>query len=464
MRRPTETATAPQDVTGGPAPAVVLGVVADDYTGATDVACALRRAGYRPAIFFGGPPSGTDGLGDTDVVVIALKIRTVPAAQAVARAGEAAAWFEELGVERVYYKYCSTFDSTDEGNIGPVTDALVDRAGATVTIICPAAPEHGRTVYGGHLFVNDVLLSESPMRHHPLTPMTDSDLVRVLGRQTPHRVGLLPHAVVRSGPDAVRERVAALAADGVRHVVADAVDKDDLAVLAAATASLQVLTGAAGLAAALGAGQAPVAGVTAPVADAPAVEGGAAPDRAAGAGAAEMARHLPAGPTVVLAGSCSQATLEQVAYARERMPAYRLDPLATPDPADMREQAFAWLAAHQGDGPVLVYSSAGPQERRAAAHVFGARTPAIFEEVLGAVARQAREGGARRFVVAGGETSGAVIAGLGIGSVLVAAEEDPGVPWCLTTEGPATALLLKSGNFGGRDLLVRATTSTGGVT
>ncbi|TRW44530.1 four-carbon acid sugar kinase family protein [Georgenia yuyongxinii] len=415
---------------------MVLGCIADDYTGATDVACALRRAGYRPAIFFGGPPAGTEGLGDADAVVIALKIRTVPAERAVAQAAEAAEWFAGHGVRRVYYKYCSTFDSTDEGNIGPVTDALVDGAGADVTIVCPASPEHGRTVYGGHLFVHDVLLSESSMRHHPLTPMTDANLVRVLGRQTPHRVGLVPHAVVRSGPDAVRARIEALAADGVRHVVTDAIDDGDLAVLVAATASLPVLTGAAGLASALGAGG------TAPTA---------------------TARALPTGPAVVLAGSCSQTTLEQVVHARERMPSYRLDPLATPDPADMRDRALAWLADHQGRGPVLVYSSASPEERRAAAHVLGARAPEVFEEILGALALQARDDGARRLVIAGGETSGTVIASLGVGSVLVAGEEDAGVPWCLTTDAPETALLLKSGNFGGRDLLVRATTSMGGT-
>ncbi|GAA4287907.1 3-oxo-tetronate kinase [Georgenia daeguensis] len=443
--RPTDVRhEAGRDATEVDAPSrVLLGCVADDYTGATDVATALRRSGFRPAILFGGVPGDRSAPAGADAVVVALKSRTAPAADAVAWSLEAADWFDELGVQRVFHKYCSTFDSTDSGNIGPVTDALLDRSGARLTVICPGSPVHGRTVYGGQLFVHDQLLSESPMRHHPLTPMTDSDLVRVLGRQTPHHVALLPHSVVRSGPAAVRERLDALEADGVRHVVTDAIDDADLRVIAAATQHLPVLTGAAGLAAAL-----------AP--DGVSAEAGPAP----GAGRADVG--LPAGPAVVLAGSCSRATMEQLAYARERMPSHRLDPLVTPGAEELRARATAWLTDHLGKGPVLLYSSAGPEERAAAAKVFGARTAEVFEDVLGDLARVARERGAHRIVVAGGETSGAVIQRLGVESALVGHEEDPGVPWLLTPDERPLALLLKSGNFGRADLLHRAaTTGTG---
>lgn len=443
--RPTDR---PSEAGGGAAvhapPRVLLGCVADDYTGATDVATALRRSGFRPAILFGGVPGDRRAPRGTDAVVVALKSRTAPPADAVSWSLEAADWFDGLGVRRVFHKYCSTFDSTDAGNIGPVTDALLDRSGARSTVICPSSPVHGRTVYGGQLFVHEQLLSESPMRHHPLTPMTDSDLVRVLGRQTPHPVALLPHAVVRSGPEAVRERLESLEADGVRHVVTDAIDDADLRVIAAATQHLSVLTGAAGLAAAL----------------APDGVSAGYPPARSGAGRTDV--ELPAGPAVVLAGSCSRATLEQLAYARERMPSHRLDPLATPDAEQMRAQALSWLRDHLGGPPVLVYSSAGPEERAAAAEVFGARTAEIFEDVLGDLARAARGSGARRIVVAGGETSGAVIQRLGVESALVGHEEDPGVPWLLTQDEPSTALLLKSGNFGRADLLLRAATTGAG--
>ncbi|MEV6030613.1 3-oxo-tetronate kinase [Nonomuraea sp. NPDC052116] len=395
---------------------VLLGCVADDYTGGTDVAAALRRSGLRTVLIFGIPGPATV-LPDCDAVVVALKTRSIPAGEAVTASLAVQRWLHERGVGRLYVKYCSTFDSTDQGNIGPVADALTEAVGARLTVVCPAAPEHGRTVYQGHLFVGDRLLSESSMRHHPLTPMTDPDLVRVLGRQTPHRVALVAHETVRRGADAVRAALDALQAQNVRYAVTDALDDRDLDVIARAGAHLPVITGAAGL-----------------------------------AGALETARHepatpaLPAGPGVVLAGSCSAATLEQVALARRHMPSHRL----RAEQDGLVEEALGWLEANlAAEGRAMVYSSAPPEERSPGA-------AGLLEGALAAVAARAARLGARRIVVAGGETSGAVVNALGVTGAVVGAEADRGVPWLLTTGHPSLALLLKSGNFGRPDLLVTA--------
>ncbi|GAA4091577.1 3-oxo-tetronate kinase [Actinomadura miaoliensis] len=406
----------------------LLGCVADDYTGGTDVAAALRRAGLRTALLFGRPEADTPPP-ECDAVVVALKTRTAPVAEAVSASLAVREWLAGHGVPRVYVKYCSTFDSTDEGNIGPIVDAVLDAAGTVQTVVCPAAPEHGRTVYQGHLFVGDRLLSQSPMRHHPLTPMTDPDLVAVLSRQTPHPVGLLPLRTVRRGGAAVRAALDELGRRGVRHVVADATCDEDLTALAAGTAHLPVVTGAAGLARAVG-------------------------HLLPGAGAVEREETPPLsrGPGIVLSGSCSAATLGQVEHARKVFPSYRLAPDGAPD--ELAAGVRAWLDAHAGRGPVMVYSSAAPGERG------DARAGEVLEQALAEAARHAVGLGVRRIVVAGGETSGAVVRGLGIGSVIVTGEADRGVPWCLTTGEPRLALLLKSGNFGRDDLFVRAMEET----
>jgi 3-dehydrotetronate 4-kinase len=407
-----------------------LGCVADDYTGGTDVASALRRQGLRTLLLF-GPPRADWAAADANAVVVALKSRNLPPAEAVAVSLAAQQWLREQGIGRLFLKYCSTFDSTDDGNIGPVADALLEAAGSRFTVVCPTSPEHGRTVHQGHLFVGDRLLSESSMRHHPLTPMSDPDLVRVLSRQTPHRVGLVPSQVVRQGPAAVAAAFERLREHEVRFAVTDATTDDDLATIATAARDLPVLTGAAGLVRLLGARPRPGAGTR----EAPADAG-----------------RLPGGPVLILAGSSSAATLEQVARARERFPAYRLDPAATPDPGDLRAKAVDWVGRHLEGGTVLVYASAPPSERD---RVIPGTARAI-ELTMAELARAAVGRDVRRIVVAGGETSGAVVDGLGIDRVVVAREEDLGVPWVVTAGPAPLALLLKSGNFGRPDLLVRA--------
>jgi uncharacterized protein YgbK (DUF1537 family) len=403
-----------------------LGCIADDYTGGTDVASGLRRVGLRTVLLFGDRRPDWS-LPDCDAVVVALKSRNLPADEAVARSLAVQRWLGEQGVSQIYFKYCSTFDSTDDGNIGVVADALLDAANSSVTVVCPTSPEHHRTVYQGHLFVGDQLLSESSMRHHPLNPMTDSNLVRVLGRQTSHRVALIPHEVVRDGSAAVSAELERFVADDVRFAVVDAVSDADLRVIAAATSTLPVLTGAAGLARTFG-----------DVAI-------SSPD----AGAEDEGVEVPAGPALILAGSCSAMTLRQVEHARAHFPSLRFDPRAD----GMEADALEWLEAHLPHAPLLVYSSAPPDERSGAAAPGEAL---VVERGMGALARHAVDHGVRRLLVAGGETSGAVVDALGIESVIVAGEEDPGVPWTVTETDPPLGLLLKSGNFGRRDLFTRA--------
>ncbi|MFF0589256.1 3-oxo-tetronate kinase [Streptomyces sp. NPDC003781] len=415
-----------------------IGCTADDFTGGTDVAAAFRRAGLRTALVFGTPDDTTALPADCDAAVVALKSRSTPADEAVADSLAAQRWLWSKGAAQVYFKYCSTFDSTPRGNIGPVTDALMDAAGAGVTLHCPASPPNGRTVYQGHLFVHDQLLSDSPLRHHPLNPMTDAALVRLLSAQTRHQVAMIDWTTVRRGVEAVRDAVVAHQQSGVRHIIADALTDEDLAVLGAAMLELPVVAGAAGLAEGLG---------------------HAYP--AAGPAAAEA---WPSnGRAAVLAGSCSARTLEQIAqFYAAGLPSLHLDVLAAASGRDVTGEALAWYEGQDPDLPVLIYASASPEELAAVQAQLGvAEAAAQVEELLGNLATHLVERGVRRLLVAGGETSGAVTTALGVRAVLVGEEADPGVPWTYaTTKSGDLALMLKSGNFGAPDLFTRALTET----
>ena len=406
-----------------------LGCVADDFTGGTDVAAALRRSGLRTHLYF-GVPAVADPLPECDAVVVALKTRSAPVEQAAAQSREVVRWLDQLGVDRIYVKYCSTFDSTPAGNIGPIVDATLAELGECATVLCPASPEHGRTVFHGHLFVHDRLLSESSMSTHPLTPMTDADLRRVLAPQTPHAVGLLGHAALAAGVDTAVQQLEDLRDNGIRHIIADSVDEYDLITLATATQRWRVVTGGAGLARAV----AELRPAQRPAVSLP----------------------LPDGPSVVIAGSCSAATLGQVEHARRHMAAHHITPATSDDPNDIWSRACNWLDEHTGTGPVLVYSTAPADERALTQDMFGNKTAEIMEDLLARTAQHAVSRGARRVIVAGGETSGAVVQALRVGSVSVAQEMATGIPWCLTTSQPELALLLKSGNFGQPDLLTKA--------
>ncbi|MBE3015524.1 four-carbon acid sugar kinase family protein [Microbispora sp. NEAU-D428] len=426
----------------------MIGVIADDYTGATDVAVAFRGANLRTAILFRSPDSGSpDGvaaLAGCDVVVVALKTRTIAPAEAVTRSLEALDRLRRWGATQIFFKYCSTFDSRPDGNIGPVADALFDALGAPRAVFVPASPRHLRTQYMGHLFVDQVLLSESSMREHPLTPMTDAFLPRVLAAQTRRRVGLVPRRDVEEGVAATADALARAHEAGNSYILVDAVTERDVLTIGAACADDVLVTGAAGLAAGLGAAHARRLGRE--------------PDQ-------RPATHLPvAGPAAVLAGSCSARTLEQIGHMTGRgHPAFRLDATAEPNPSALAARALAWYDDVRPDVAPLFHSSQPPDElRRTQSELGRERASAILEEALGLVARGLRERSVRRFVVAGGESSGAVVNALRITGGMVGDEEAPGVPWIVTGGEQPIQLLLKSGNFGDVQLLARAVTGTAG--
>lgn len=406
-----------------------IGAIADDYTGATDLAVTLVKEGMRVLQLFGVPDGPVD-LSAVDGVVIALKSRTQPVGDAVTGSLAACDWLCASGARQILFKYCSTFDSTPAGNIGPVADALLDRMRAKIAVVCPAFPANHRSVYMGHLFVGDRLLAESPMKDHPLTPMTDSDLVRLMAAQSQHEVGLIPLATVRAGVGAIEDRLAAL---GTRYAVADAVAEQNLRDLGAALDGHALVTGGSGIA----------MGLPANFGFAPGSQG------------ADMPRGT--GRAAVLAGSCSTATRAQIAHVAPHWPCHQLDVEALANGADVARAALDWAAAQSGDQPVLIYASADPAEVTALQQRHGRdRVGHLVEDCFAHIARGLVAAGTGRMIVAGGETSGAVVGGLGIDALRIHGEIDPGVPWTQTQGTPPLALALKSGNFGTTDFFVKA--------
>ncbi|MFK8254147.1 3-oxo-tetronate kinase [Ancylobacter terrae] len=419
----------------------LIGCIADDSTGATDIALTLARGGMRTVQVIGVPdPDAVPR--DADAVVVALKSRTSPAAEAVAQSLQSARALRAAGARQIIFKYCSTFDSTDAGNIGPVAEALLAELGGAIATVCPAFPANGRTVYRGHLFVGDRLLSDSPMRDHPLTPMRDADLRRVLARQTGLAIDLVGYETVAAGAAAIRARLEALAQAGVRLAVVDALTDAHLEALAAASADLPLLTGASGIALGLPANFR---------------RQGLLPDRSEEGG---FTAH--AGRAAILAGSCSARTREQVAAALAAgIPALRLETRELVDGRQTAETVLGWAATQPADRPILVYSSADPAEIAAVQAEFGReRAATLVEDTLAAVARGLVERGVSRLLVAGGETSGAVVAGLGVRALDIGPEIDTGVPWTRVRAGTGAseglALALKSGNFGAPDFFLKA--------
>ena len=415
--------------------APLLGVIADDFTGATDVAGMLVQAGMDTLLAV-GVPAGDAALA-ADAIVVALKSRTARAADAVRESLAALARLRAAGCRQFYFKVCSTFDSTPRGNIGPVAEALMAALGAEFAIACPAFPENGRSVYRGHLFVGDALLSDTGMREHPLTPMTDANLVRWLQAQTPLRIGLLRHDAVAAGAGAVKARIAALRAEGVRIAVADAICNDDLRTLAAATADLPLLVAGSGLALGLPAAYA--------------ARGWIQPDARA------AALSAVGGHAAVLSGSCSTATHGQVHdWLAGGRPGFRIDVLQLAAGAPMAAQALAWAAPLLPTQPVLVYATTGADEVKLTQQQLGVeRAGALVEACLAEIATGLLALGVRRLVVAGGETSGAVVQALDVQRLRVGLPIDPGVPWT-QAEGRPLLLALKSGNFGSVDFFAKA--------
>jgi len=415
---------------------MILGVIADDFTGATDVASMLVRAGMHTVQVIGVPQGP---LPEADAVVIALKSRTCAVPEAVAMSLQALQALQAAGARQIYFKYCSTFDSTAQGNIGPVTDALMQALQASITIACPAFPENGRTVFRGHLFVGDILLSDSSMRHHPLTPMLDANLLRVLQPQTRQHVALLPQPVVQQGAAVVREKLQQLQQQGAGIAVADAISNDDLLTLAEACAELPLLTAGSGLALGLG--------------PAYARRGWFSPGLQAD-------RLRPAqGSAALISGSCSEATQGQLArWQAAGRSCLRLDPLALhagrQSLAQLKAQALALLQ----DGPVLIHGTADHASVRAVQAQLGSeQAGALTERALAELACTLVEAGVRKLVVAGGETSGAVTQALGVSELRIGPSICPGVPWTEGRwQGQPLWLALKSGNFGGPDFFSEA--------
>ena len=403
-----------------------LGCIADDFTGATDLAGLLARSDVQVSLRIGvpeEPPSGT-----APFEVIALKSRTAPVAEAVAECRRALAWLKDAGAQRFFWKYCSTFDSTAEGNIGPVAEALMADLGTDQTIYCPAFPENGRAIFMGNLFVGQQPLAESPMKDHPLTPMRDSNLMRLLGPQVTRPVGLVDRLTVARGAGAVREALDALRAEGKAHVVIDAVANEDLSVIAEACRTMPLLTGGSAVAMPLPALYA---------AD------GLQPHNGGGDARPEIEK-----PAIVLAGSCSAMTRKQVGQYAKGAPSLHLDPriLAQEGP----RRALEWLAEQGGDTAPMIYASADPEDVKAAQAELGVeRAGQLVEDALASLAIAARQKGVRRFIVAGGETSGAVTKALEVTRLDIGKEIAPGVPWTFSeSAGAPIALTLKSGNFG----------------
>ncbi|WP_019938002.1 3-oxo-tetronate kinase [Bordetella sp. FB-8] len=423
----------------------LLGCIADDFTGATDLANMLVREGMRTLQTIGIPAAPVRG---ADAVVVALKSRTLAASDAVAQSLAALQWLREQGCRQFFFKYCSTFDSTDAGNIGPVAEALQKALGADLAIACPAFPENGRTVYRGHLFVHDTLLNESGMQNHPLTPMRDANLVRVLQRQSSGKVGLIGSVDVGRGPVAVRARMAALRKEGVTLAIADAIADKDLYTLGEACAGMPLVTGGSGLALGLP-GNFRNAGML--------IEDGAATRALDG-----LDLLPPRG--VVLAGSASQATQGQVAHWLARRPALRIDPLALARGEDAVQQAIDFAQAH-ADQAVLIYATAVPDQVQAAQAQLGVeRAGHLVEQAMSSVAQRLYAHGVARLVVAGGETSGAVVQALDVRALRIGPQIDPGVPATLAVDadgGPLCALALKSGNFGTVDFFEKALRALG---
>ena len=417
---------------------MLIGAVADDITGATDLCLMLAREGMRTVQIIGLPQQGT--LPDADAVVIALKSRSIAAAQAVEASVAAAKLLLAGGAEQLLFKYCSTFDSTDDGNIGPVTEALLGLTGGKVTIACPSFPAAGRTTYRGHLFVGDALLSDSPLKDHPLNPMHDANLVRVLGRQTTLQVGLVTIDTIAQGEAAVRQAFAVQAAAGKRILIVDTLQDADLRIIGAACSDMPLVTGGSGIALGLAANFVSAGKVA------------LRPPQA------QMA--APTGRAVILAGSCSEATRAQIAAAQAGgLPTLGLGVDALLSGEQSAASLAAWAVSQPQDSIPLIYSSTAP----ATLHDIQARlgkqaSGALVETTLAKVGSLLQGAGFSRYLIAGGETSGAVVAALGVTTLEIGPEIATGVPWTRSISGPDLVLALKSGNFGAEDFFLKAWT------
>ena len=413
---------------------LLLGCIADDFTGATDLANNLVRAGMRVVQTIGIPNAPLSA--EVDAVVVALKSRTIAPQDAIDQSLQALQWLQTQAAQQIYFKYCSTFDSTAQGNIGPVTEALMQALQTDFTIATPAFPDNGRTVFKGYLFVGDVLLNESGMQNHPLTPMTDANLVRVMQAQCTSKVGLLNHKTIALGTASIGQEITNLKQQGVRIAIVDAVSNDDLMRLGPALKGMPLVTAGSGVAIGL--------------------------PQNFGLLPTPQASVLPkaSGLQAVVSGSCSQATNRQMAHFKATgRPAFLIDPLHLQGSwEDLVKEVLTWVQGHLASGPVLVYSTATPESVQAVQSQLGVEAAGHqVEQALAAIARGLVELGVQQMVVAGGETSGACVQALAIEQLQIGPQIDPGVPWCHAhTPMGSMHITLKSGNFGTDDFFSKA--------
>lgn len=408
---------------------MLLGCIGDDFTGSSDLANTLAKQGMYTVLYSGIPnkPAATD----VEAGIVALKSRSLPVEEAIRQSLDALNWLKAQGCKQFFFKYCSTFDSTQQGNIGPVTDALIDALGADRVVVCPAFPGTGRSVYQGHLFVNDVLLNESGMENHPLTPMTDPDIRRWLAQQSRYEIGHVPTQKVFAGSEAIRAGLDEQHAQGKRLIVVDAISDEDLIKIGQAVADLPLLTGGSGVAIGL-------------------------PDnfrRNGGISQSKTSWNGSSGRCVALSGSCSKATRAQVELHSQTHPTWQIDLEEVMNGTLHAEKVTQWLLDQPGIP--LVYSSADPEKVEAGQKNYGREASAhALENFFVEIARLVTASGVERLIVAGGETSGAVVEGLALDTMAIGPEIDPGVPamWV----NPHLVIALKSGNFGARDFFVKA--------
>ena len=415
---------------------ITLGCIADDFTGATDLANMLVKGGLKTIQLLGNP-SKEDVVPSVDAVIIALKTRTIPVEEAIEQSLQALNWLKNAGAKQFFFKYCSTFDSTDEGNIGPVIDALMEALETQFTIACPAFPETERTIFKGHLFVGDKLLSDSPMKDHPLTPMTDSNLVSTLSRQTSQKVGLVEYKDILAGPSAIRKAFDQLQKEDVAIAVTDVLNDEHLYFLGEAVKDFKLITGGSGIALGL-----------------------PSQFKSRNNHQEETRAHsLPKvlGKELVLSGSCSEMTLAQVDEFSKRYSTLKLNPIELAENNSALANSVDWVIQAKGEEPILVYASAPPDAVKQAQKKLGRDlASSTVENALAKIALAAVQNGFRRIVVAGGETAGAVVSNLGIKGIMIGEQIDPGVPTTVSIGDPSIGLVLKSGNFGSADFFEKA--------
>jgi uncharacterized protein YgbK (DUF1537 family) len=418
---------------------VLLGCIADDFTGATDLANTLSKAGMACVQINGLKGCSEENstlLSHSDAAIVALKTRSIDPVDAIEQSLAALDWLQAQGCEKFFFKYCSTFDSTQKGNIGPVAEALMAALGTDFTIACPAAPENGRTVYNGHLFVDGKLLSDTGMRHHPITPMTDPNLVRVLARQSVAKTGLIEYLTIDAGPEAIAEKLTALRAAGYGLAITDALSPNHLRNLAAGTHELPLITGGSGLALGL-------------------------PDlyrdRALFETFGSELNWPQKGGQLVISGSCSETTLRQISEMKKFAQSFQLDPGELQANRQGTLKRIDKFLLKQTTSPALIYSSADLDSLAKTHAALGQeKASALIEDAMGEIACNALRSGVRKLVVAGGETAGAIVSALGFDALAIGPEIAPGVPWTLGMKAPHVALALKSGNFGGPNFFTRA--------